>query len=324
MKFAVVGSSSSVQLLKQCEGYTVSIDSENNDFNLFMESFPELQVIFVELSPAWLSYIQAHLQYLQSKPIVYFEYTESNIRINSPLTVAFENIVSNYYKVQTQTQGQIGYLDATTITLTCLNHLNKSNLDQVRALEVGSWTGCSSYFLAKAINSLGSQTGTLYCMDTWRGSEYWNYDIAAYIDIFANFRGYMTSYDVYRYITPVITDSLVGFSMMRDDFFDIIFIDGDHRYTKVYSDIKNALQKIKPGGLLMGHDCRGYADALPSEFLQSNLEKDCAFYQGKQYSCGVLKALQDFFGCNYHTVDGGSVWYKFISPEDKSALLLPN
>ena len=83
---------------------------------------------------------------------------------------------------------------------------------------------------------------------------------------------------------------------MRDDFFDIIFIDGDHRYAGAYSNIANAIHKIKPGGLLMGHDCNGYADNLPSEILLANLDKDCAFFQGKQYSCGVLKALKDCFG----------------------------
>lgn len=320
MKFAVAGSSTSVQILQQCEGYAGSICLDGNDSGSLPELLPAIEVIFLELAPIYLKFIQAHAQQLQNKPVVYFENIDSVIQLSSPLAIKFQEIMSNYYKVQTQTQGQIGYLDAAAVTLSSLKHLRANGLEEVMALEVGSWTGCSSFFLAKAINALTSRQGTLYCLDTWRGNEYWNYDIAAYIDIFANFRGYMTCYGVYKDIIPVIADSAKGFSLMRDSFFDIIFIDGDHRYAGVRSDILNAIAKIKPGGLLMGHDCRGYADDLPAGFLQANLDKDCAFYQGNQYSCGVLKALKDFFDKQYCTVDGGSVWYKVITPEDKAAV----
>lgn len=318
MKFAAIGSVASIQLLEQCEGYVGGVCLDDNDSGALLKLLPAIEVVLFELSPAYLNFVETYLPNLQNKPVVYFENVDSTIQINGPLAITFQDIMSNYYKVHTQTQGQIGYLDAAAITLNSLNHLRTSKLEQVMALEVGSWTGCSTFFLAKAINSRTSQDGTLYCLDTWRGNEYWNYDIAAYIDIFASFRGYMTCYGVYRNIIPVVADSAKGFPMMRDDFFDIIFIDGDHRYAGASSDIANAIQKIKPGGLLMGHDCSGYADDLPADFLFANLDKDCAFFAGKQYSCGVLKALKDFFGRDYHTLNGGSVWYKVITPEDKT------
>ena len=39
-----------------------------------------------------------------------------------------------------------------------------------------------------------------------------------------------------------------------DDYFDCIYIDGDHTANAVYEDLKNSYRVIKNGGLLMGHD----------------------------------------------------------------------
>ena len=39
-----------------------------------------------------------------------------------------------------------------------------------------------------------------------------------------------------------------------DNYFDCIYIDGDHSANAVYEDLKNAYRVIKDGGLLMGHD----------------------------------------------------------------------
>ena len=39
-----------------------------------------------------------------------------------------------------------------------------------------------------------------------------------------------------------------------DDTFDCVYIDGDHSYTGCKIDLELSLQKVKPGGILMGHD----------------------------------------------------------------------
>ena len=40
----------------------------------------------------------------------------------------------------------------------------------------------------------------------------------------------------------------------EDNYFDAIYIDGDHTAAAVYKDLVNAFTKIKDKGLLMGHD----------------------------------------------------------------------
>jgi len=44
------------------------------------------------------------------------------------------------------------------------------------------------------------------------------------------------------------------FKMISDNYLDWIYIDGDHFYKSVKSDITASLKKVKKGGIIMGHD----------------------------------------------------------------------
>lgn len=325
MKFAVLGSRESLDILKNQPGYfgNISLDHKIKEASVSVFNLPEdVNDILVELSPVYLHFLYHHQRVLQDRNIYLFELSEDSVVINSDLVTAYRILIADFDKIQRQTQGLLHYLDVSAIILHSLQHIRDTSLQQVLALEVGSWTGCSSYFLVKAINSLTSGKGILYCLDTWQGSPYPGYDIANHIDIFSNFKGYMSYLGVYDHIKPIMSDSKIGFEIIKDDIFDIVFIDGDHRYDGAYADMQNAIKKIKSGGLLIGHDGNGYADDLPAEFLMDNLDKDCAFFTGKQYSCGVLKALHDLFGRNYSVSYGISTWHKIITAEDKAHIRL--
>lgn len=324
MRFTVLGSEQSAGQLAVIPEFCGSLAADS--LPLFasqanLEKLRGIDFLFVELSPPYLHALQSLGSTLATVPVAYYEFEEDTVKANTELIDRYWAIMANYFKVQGQTQGQIGYLDAAAIVINSLKHIRNRQLKKVLAMEVGSWTGCSSFFLASAINSPGMESGTLYCLDTWRGNKFWNYDIAAHIDIFANFRGYMTCYGTYGQIVPMVGESALSYEVLKDDCFDIIFIDGDHRYQAAYNDIRQAVKKIKPGGMLMGHDGRGYSAELPRDFLQANLDEDCAFYNGLQYSCGVLKALEDAFGADYAVFNGSSTWYHTVTEEDKKRLL---
>jgi lipopolysaccharide biosynthesis glycosyltransferase len=65
----------------------------------------------------------------------------------------------------------------------------------------------------------------------------------------------------------------------QDNYYDIIYIDGDHSYNGVINDLENAFKKIKPNGYIMGHDYE----------INSNKTSN-------QYMFGVKDAVTDF--CN--------------------------
>jgi hypothetical protein len=77
-------------------------------------------------------------------------------------------------------------------------------------------------------------------------------------------------------------DILNGF---EDNYFDIIYIDGDHTYEGVKSDLKSSFLKTKNGGFICGHD-----------YISSKFE-------------GVVRAVNEFctekkLEINYITKDG--------------------
>jgi len=72
-------------------------------------------------------------------------------------------------------------------------------------------------------------------------------------------------------------DSKGLFSNFKDEYFDWVYIDGDHSYEGVLSDLKNWMPKVKKGGAISGHDFNPYPDwELSSKF-------------------GVNQAINDFF-----------------------------
>jgi len=69
--------------------------------------------------------------------------------------------------------------------------------------------------------------------------------------------------------------------LFEDNYFDYVYIDGEHSYRAVYCDLTNYYSKVKPGGYLIGDDY-GWRGVKPAvrDFL--NLYKDkCKFVDAK-------------------------------------------
>jgi hypothetical protein len=71
--------------------------------------------------------------------------------------------------------------------------------------------------------------------------------------------------------------SLDFFKSIPDNFLDFIYIDGEHSYQGVKLDINEAQKKVKPGGIISGHDYtprfQGVIDAVDEFCLNYKLEK---------------------------------------------------
>ena len=123
----------------------------------------------------------------------------------------------------------------------------------MQCLEVGTWLGNSAIRTARVCQEYG---GRLFCVDWWRGSEGVAVleETAAEHDIFAMFLDNVERAGLTDTIVPMRLRSADAAPALTDHFFDHIFIDGDHRYTSVRADIGAFSSKVRPGGILSGHD----------------------------------------------------------------------
>lgn len=129
----------------------------------------------------------------------------------------------------------------------------RSTPDGGKIVEIGSWRGKSLAFLVvESINSGKSQD--LIAIDPWSdviegadGAEELTPD-----EVFAEFRSNLRPveghYDVIR------ATSIVGSSNFGEQSIDFVFIDASHAYADVLDDLKAWYPKVRPGGIIAGHD----------------------------------------------------------------------
>ena len=134
----------------------------------------------------------------------------------------------------------------------------------VEIAEVGSWLGGTVINWAAAISEYNAGVGHIVCIDPWLPYEGGEgpaqiideemnrlLESGEAFDLFkANIRraGVQDMIEIYRAESDVALKQLVGRQ------FDLIFIDGNHAYRHVKSDIENALPLIRDGGIICGDD----------------------------------------------------------------------
>jgi hypothetical protein len=140
-------------------------------------------------------------------------------------------------------------------------------------VEVGSWKGRSSSYLATNIHNSEKKI-KLDCVDTWKGS--WEHNLSeqeveekfqkGLID--ENLRYQLQNLKkenlyqqflenikpVRHIITPVRKTSVKAAKNYKDGSLDFIMIDGAHDEENVYQDIKAWRKKLKPKGIMAGDD----------------------------------------------------------------------
>lgn len=127
-------------------------------------------------------------------------------------------------------------------------------------VEIGAWQGKSTAFMAQAIKDSKRQI-RFDAVDTWEGSP----DEKIHADkiyslqlqgttLYDRFLHNMRACGVLEYVNPVRQRSTEAAKLYPDKSIDFVFIDGQHTYAAVCADIDAWLPKVKPGGLLAGHD----------------------------------------------------------------------
>lgn len=129
----------------------------------------------------------------------------------------------------------------------------KPNAPRTFVVEVGSWVGRTAIAMADSL-------ATVFSVDTWQGSIGDTVDDTerlvreaggsdAVFSVFVRNVGGR----LFRSIHPLRGPSTLWAGVFPY-LADVVFIDGDHRYDAVAADIAAWLPKVRPGGVLCGHD----------------------------------------------------------------------
>jgi spermidine synthase len=135
-------------------------------------------------------------------------------------------------------------------------------------LEIGVFKGD----FAKEILKI-TRPSELYLVDIWEGR--WgsgDKDGNNYVEIGDMEAVYLNLFNQTKDKTNihVIRAKAVSFlQSCEDNSFDVIYVDGDHTEEAVYNDMVNSFAKIKPGGLLMGHDYHHQIEIAVNRFCHN-------------------------------------------------------
>jgi len=137
--------------------------------------------------------------------------------------------------------------------------------------ELGTHVGTSAIYLLEHVENIH----THICID-----PYISYNDAPGMAMPQDFYDYVKSvWDKNRELYPerilfIHDTSDAASNMIEDSSLDYVFVDGNHSYEFTLRDLENYWPKVKPGGLISGHDYNtvgwfGVNEAV-KEFMQKN------------------------------------------------------
>jgi len=123
--------------------------------------------------------------------------------------------------------------------------------------EIGVWQGQFTNYLIEKVNPK-----MLHLIDPWvwrKGFKRWKFKGEKIVDqmvVDKIYKFICNTYGVNSNVTVHRERSEVIYNIFPDEYFDWIYIDGDHSFDSVYNDMKNYYPKVKTGGLIIGDDFR--------------------------------------------------------------------
>lgn len=114
-------------------------------------------------------------------------------------------------------------------------------------VEIGSWKGRSTYAL------LAGCKGTVYAIDTWKGSPDELDGAHAEARTSSIYSAFMKNVGHFSNLRAIKLPSVYAVNLFADKSIDMVFIDGCHLYSHVSTDIRVWLPKARK--LICGHDC---------------------------------------------------------------------
>ena len=179
------------------------------------------------------------------------------------------------------------------------NLLEKIAKPGMQVLEVGSWLGNGS---TAVMTDVAEQwRGWVYCVDTWQGSPNVarHQALAKEYDPFATFRANVMKRSGSSRVLPLIMSSAHAAALLRDQLFDLVFIDGDHAYSATCEDFRHWQSRVKYGGIFCGHDCETRLTPELDTYIRQSAEADAVSDPTGAHGClhpSVILAVHERFG----------------------------
>ena len=147
-------------------------------------------------------------------------------------------------------------------------------------VEVGSWFGKSTNYLANKIKESGKKIN-FTTIDTFKGSldeELHKKTMEVFDnDIYTEFMDNTLIYDNVDNINVIKDTSTSAAKNFLNNSLDFVMIDGGHSYEDVKNDIATWFYKVKPGGVIAGDDCLtefpGVIQAI-TEYFYGQIKRD--------------------------------------------------
>jgi len=131
--------------------------------------------------------------------------------------------------------------------------------DHAVVVEIGSFCGLSACIFAHSLRRHGLG-GQVFCVDLWDTYVEMN-PSAKETGFFAYKSGQLRQlFDHYTKtaaatgIVPMCEDSTQAWRRFSDESIDLLFVDGDHSFEGCLRDLRNWYPKVKPNGVILGHD----------------------------------------------------------------------
>lgn len=151
-------------------------------------------------------------------------------------------------------------------------------------VELGAWKGRSTAFLATEIIIQGRNVRFI-TVDTFEGVH-----TGEQAQAYSQFKDQDIFRQFVKNINPVINSVLIfkensaiagqEFNLEEWGPVDALFVDASHEYVDVKADLEAWLPKMKPGGIIAGHDYEawpGVKKAVNEFFTPDKIENDCWF-----------------------------------------------
>lgn len=152
-------------------------------------------------------------------------------------------------------------------------------------VEIGSWQGYSTSFLARAVAELGK--GRLYAIDHFKGNvgkeAFYVAQAPDLSDLQNNFRENMREAGLGETVTLLAMPNSDAAERLRKEGVSIrfLFIDGDHSKEGVQNDVNLFFPLLKRGSIVVFDDCsphaQGVIDVIDELFRQKICERAFAF-----------------------------------------------